>query len=334
MTKNLCLVLGAGRSGTSLLMHLMRALGVSVSKNLIPPKHHNPMGPMEDENLAQLFDRRILPENNMTRLLPFPKGKTLERRYSKEIEQILLRELESQPEATCFAFKDPVLSNFLPSLFPIFNSLDLSPKFVLCVRSPKSVIESRKNNFKNSSSLTELGWLTNTTNALKYTGGNVFIVHYEMLFTDARSEILMSLCNFLGIDDSSVEQAIDIIEPSLNRSQNNSVEIKNMHVKRLYKALRDANGVQFDREKILEVTEKCVIEMEGFDGWLNCAYDSVRQRNENRKLRDKYESLAKTLSSGEQELRVLRRVKRENDAAVHAITRIFGSNSQRGNTKS
>ena len=53
-SRRVVVVLGAGRSGTSLMMQILVAMGMQVSKNLIPANISNPEGFFEDADIKEI----------------------------------------------------------------------------------------------------------------------------------------------------------------------------------------------------------------------------------------------------------------------------------------
>lgn len=310
--KRMVIVLGAGRSGTSLLMHLLHSLGMAVSEKMIEPRYHNPLGPMEDLEIAQVFDDVILPSCKMNRLVPL----SIDRREidmiglkkgEKQLKEILQQRLKATLDTKTWGFKDPVVSNLLPQLFPIFNQLKVAPKFVLCVRNPASVVRSRSSSFQTSPSLSELAWLTNTVNVIKDTGADCFIVHYEDLLSEKnRFEVLRDLSEYLCLDIEKFSEAEKIIKNNLNRQSHSDYKIENKEVTYLYGILRECKGVSFDRDALLEAVGECNEKMLSYKGWLQYAYEAValkqdvkRLNKELQELREEKEDCEKIKSNNE-----------------------------------
>lgn len=72
-TKRVIVVLGAGRTGTSLLMKVLNAIGMTVSDIMTPPSEQNPDGGFEDSDIFALHSK-ILSALNTNQLFPLPEG--------------------------------------------------------------------------------------------------------------------------------------------------------------------------------------------------------------------------------------------------------------------
>lgn len=307
--RKVAVIVGPGRSGTSLVMHILHALGMAVSDNMVEPRYHNPLGPMEDKEVAKVFDQIILPACKMNRLLPLSPGRSDidEDGFKKGIrrlEVILKDHLNRSSDAKVWGFKDPVVSNFLEHLFPVFNRLQVVPKFVLCVRNPASVVNSRKSNFKTDPVLAELSWLTNTLSVLKDTGADCFIVHYEDLVESNNSSLLLELANYVDLDESNAEKALSVVQSRLDRQTLPEYEIKNQSVKRLYEHLKGCRGTTFDRGGLLSLMRECEKEAFGYQGWLNYAYQATALKQDVADLKvriDDYEKVAYELKVAQRE---------------------------------
>jgi hypothetical protein len=166
----------------------------------------------------------------------------------------------------------------------IFNNLSITPKYILAVRNPESVIASMKKQYNANESVSEVFWLTKNTEAIYHTGGNCFILHYEDWHTDKAPEIAKQLIQYTGLSEfwekgKSVADAISKdVRPNLNRAVYNDYAIQNKYVLRLYEQLRQCRGTQFNRVALKEVVLECRRAMSGFSGWAIEAQRLFRQR--------------------------------------------------------
>lgn len=295
-------VLGAGRSGTSLVMQILQALGANISKDTVSSRYHNPMGAMEDVEVADVFDKILLPACNMSRTLPFPGSaqyinSSELNRGLKKLSVIFETRVKEFSGGEPWAVKDPVFSNFLEKLFPVFNALQIVPRFVLCVRNPKSVIESRRINFNNTDELSVLAWLTNNVNAIAATGGDCHIVHYEDFFSDKKKTIISDLCRFSGLRVNCVDDAISIPDYKLNRRSLGGGDFQISQVaSRLYGALLKCRSDDFDKSSLLETVNECQGDISAFQGWLDYAYEAQRVSSRLKVAEKKIQELSNKLA--------------------------------------
>src|SRR5438874_1599214 len=135
-----CLILGSGRSGTSMIAGLLRDVGYFMGNNLIGPKPENPKGMFEDREINRINEDILASiENPLLRLLPanifrsklrygqrwlarIPAGTPMA--GSASIERRIRSQLKQEP----YCIKDPRLSYTLPVWRPF-----LSDPLLICV---------------------------------------------------------------------------------------------------------------------------------------------------------------------------------------------------------
>lgn len=282
LKRKIVVVLGPGRSGTSLVMHVLRALGLSLSDDLVEPRYHNPEGPMEDLEISTIYDSELLPLVGSNRLLPFPWDQAKNIREINSVQEKLKNVLEKNiiKSPSIWGFKDPVTSSVLPLWFQIFNRAAVVPRFILCTRNPAAVVASRKNSFGNEQSVGELAWLTSTVSALWDSGADLFVLHYEDWFVDPQP-LAQALLYYSELDLAFKGNLSDVIENSvksnLNRVSPELYEIQNPYVKKLYAALKNCHGTDFDRDRLMAVVKECRQAMEEFKGWYQLAHQANKR---------------------------------------------------------
>ncbi|MHC1733544.1 MAG: sulfotransferase [Bacteroidales bacterium] len=307
--KRAVVVLGAGRCGTSLLMQILNRLGMRVSGRLVPPKAHNAGGPMEDVEIAQIYDEVILKQVGSTRTLPFPDNILPEDVYKfggKALADIVTRNVSSSQQL--WGFKDPFTSCLLPLWYKVFNVSGVVPVFILSVRNPASSVLSREKHFGVNSSLGELAWLVNYVDALRYTSLDLFIVHYEDWFSRPLEQV-SALADYVGIDScaESKMSAVDIVKSSHNHSNYHEYVIQNEHVKNLYNVLQISKGATHDRKTIMNVVKDCRAAMSGFKGWYFEAhkYISLNKKNDTELANNLQNEIARISSKHERTVSAL-----------------------------
>ena len=280
--RKMIVVLGSGRCGTSLLMQVLMALGMKVSQNLIPPKAHNPVGPMEDVDIARVYDEIILPGIHSSRVLPVSEEQ-LESESIAAGASFLKKIVEKNLSATTglWGFKDPFTNCVLPVWFRIFQDIGVTPIFLVSVRNPAQAVVSRRKYFGAEGSVGELAWLTHLTEALYHTAADCYIVHYEDWFVRG-PEIARDLLGFTGLDrvfSGNLSDALSgVIKYSLNRAAQEDYCVQNQYVTRLYDILTHCRGSDFDREALLAVVKQCREAMNGFQGWYMEAQNAIARR--------------------------------------------------------
>ena len=283
-TNCVIVVIGPSRSGTAIIMQVLESLGMISSQSMIPTKENDSIAAYEDPEIFRIQEK-LSGQNTVDAMAP-PAG-WLDKNETHKIEQELkeILEVRMQNIPTVFGFKDPRTALFLPLWTKIFNELNITPLYVLATREPQSVIKSMAKQWNVNESVTELFWLTNNTEALRQTGGNCFIAHYEDWFSEKAPEIAEQLLEYTGLDkfwDSS-ENIADVlpeaVRSGLDAPVYNGYEVKNRYVVKLHRQLRQCSGYRFDRQALMEVVMECREAMGEFAGWVFEAHRLLRQCN-------------------------------------------------------
>lgn len=140
--KNVVVVLGMARSGTSLACQALAQMGVSFGDpaQLLGPNHANPFGRWEHVPLknkqSEITERNVRIAGYLFRgLMPDfedPEG------------EAALVEMLSAEVARCrlFGLKEPMIARLLPMWERIFASSRVSPIYVVCLREPEAIYRS------------------------------------------------------------------------------------------------------------------------------------------------------------------------------------------------
>lgn len=277
-SKRLIIILGPGRSGTSLLTRLLGTMGMKISENLSQPNLSNIEGFAEDTDIVNLH-KKLLIDINAHPYLPLPDNwmnTNAAQEATNKIKQILNR--ESNLNSTIWGFKDPRINAFLPLWFKVLNSLRYTPIFVLSVRSVSAVAISCFKQYGTSQYIAELSWLNRIIDALHYTSADCFIVHYEDWFRNP-TPIAKELLSYTGLDQYFTGNVTEIlsqaIKSNLNRSVHEDYQIQNEYVIKLYDVLKDCRGADFDRTRLMAVVKECRQAMNGFKGWYLIAQENI-----------------------------------------------------------
>ena len=271
--KNVIVVLGSGRSGTSLTMGLLHACGMRISKNLIPASDQNPEGSNEDAEIFAL--QRGLLQSLGPLAMPPPRGwlnSDIAKRTKSELSALLEKKL-ADPGAT-WGFKDPHTAYTLPMWHQLFNMHKVTPRYVLSVRDPAAVVTSMARQYGTDESMAELFWLTKYLECIQETGASAFIVHYEDLVKEGSDAIIGKMANFAGLTPAMnfTEIASAAVKPSLNRSRMNDYVCSNPLVVDFYNSLRLCKGDDFDRDPLISKVIEIRKAARSFEGWQNEVY--------------------------------------------------------------
>jgi hypothetical protein len=305
--KKIIVVLGAGRSGTSLLMRVLTNFGMTVSEKMTQSSVQNPTGTYEDSNIFSVHSD-ILEHFKTNQYLPLPENwlQTGVTRLSiQKLTDVVRNEVDNAK--TIWGFKDPRTALFLAMWNKIFNRTKVVPIYILAVRSPESVVNSLKLQYSYAEEISELFWLHKNCEALFRTGANCFIIHYEEWFSRV-NDVMHELLNYTGLKeyckDTNIEKALQgLINPHLNRSIYEDYTIQNEYVLKLYDVLKTCRGSEFDRSTLMQTVKECRKTMDGFKGWLIQSWQMLEnESNKRTKLERQLINETKILKSKEMEL--------------------------------
>jgi len=265
-------VLGSGRSGTSLLMQVLRELGMSTGGGtLVPASGSNPEGFLEDAEIVEVH-KTLLTELGTTPASPLPDSwldTPATRTARKQLRQIIQQRVEQAGDKV-WGFKDPRTTTFMPLWVKLFNQPGFKPRYLLAVRDPASVIASLREQVQRDDAINELLWLRRNIEALHNTAGNCFIVHYEDWFKRP-DELVRGLLGYTGLDETfngDVGEVVNrVVKAQLNRAprQHQDVKVSNPCVTELYEVLRECHGADFDHTALMDRVERTRQVMRSFD---------------------------------------------------------------------
>lgn len=277
--KNFVVVLGLEHSGADLLMQVVKECGLSIS--IAPVNGDTISRKSEGTDIGRVYDEEILSTIGASRTLPvsfdhFPMG--LKNDAIRKLRKIV------EEKKTAWGFHDPFTACLLPLWWEVCNQIDTTPIFLLAVRNPAHWIGVAKGPSKGADLLAELTWLTCYADALHYTGGNCFLLHYEDWFARP-NEMIHELLKYAGLDQISSEQlnaifAIANLKTSIMSDKTEPYNLRNEQVVKLYGVLKECRGCIFDSTRLLSVVAECRRAMNAFKGWYLEA-QRVRMQREN-----------------------------------------------------
>ena len=173
------LVLGAGRSGTSIVTRAMQAVGVDLGDDFKPPSRKNPTGFFEDKALLKLSKRlrrtlglrpdslRLLDDAVWTSPAIMP--------FYEEFSEAISDRFGHMP---VWGFKYARSMRLLPFWQRLFAQMGISPSYVMPIRSPLSVARSRArlDAHRGRQENSDLEWLVNVVPYLDRLRGEHFVV--------------------------------------------------------------------------------------------------------------------------------------------------------------
>lgn len=244
-------VLGSGRSGTSLLMQVLAALGLRVSEEMIEARRDNPRGFYEDAPIVRI-QADLLRALGAWPFHPLPAdwlAAPATAAAARDLAAVLEKRLEG---GGLWGFKDPRTATFLPLWRRLFTQLGVVPRYVLALREPGAVIRSFMTAYQAGAETAEAVWLARTRDALLHTGAACHIVHYEDWFSRGMA-VAEDLARFAGLDPGAVAALGELVQPELNRSAVPGHVLANPHARALHAALEACRGDDFDREGLLRL---------------------------------------------------------------------------------
>ena len=252
-----CLIMGFGRSGTSLMGGILHQAGYYMGEDLYPPRHSNPKGFFENafinginerilsnydfsvlHNQIPVFDKPHSPYNPGTgqRWLTYiPKEIDV-----NIIDKISENEIKQATSVKGYAYKDPRFNYTLR----LWNKYTDTDTIYICVfRQPEIVVESVITECKTTEYLSNFYidkniafrlWYNSYANLLNNQTilDRVFFIHYEQLLS---GDALIKLSNKLGVKVDS-----GFVDPKLNRSKSLSKIPIDIH--KLYRKLSKLAG--------------------------------------------------------------------------------------------
>jgi hypothetical protein len=245
-------VLGSGRSGTSLLMQVLAALGLRVSEEMIEARRDNPRGFYEDAPIVRI-QADLLRALGAWPFHPLPAdwlAAPATDAAARDLAAVLEKRLEGG--GGLWGFKDPRTATFLPLWRRLFTQLGVVPRYVLALREPGAVIRSFMTAYQAGAETAEAVWLARTRDALLHTGAACHIVHYEDWFSRGMA-VAEDLARFAGLDPGAVAALGELVQPELNRSAVPGHVLANPHARALHAALEACRGDDFDREGLLRL---------------------------------------------------------------------------------
>jgi len=222
-----CIILGSGRSGTSMAAGLLAKSGYFMGNNLIPPRPANPKGFFEsaqiNRDINEVLMRPLLPEmvsgHGWLKILPYdtliPKNATAVRRIKTMVAK--------QP----FCYKDPRFCYTLPAWIP-----HVPRTKILCVfRHPASTATSIVRECNTAKYLRALPmdiptalriWCAmygRIVHTLRSQGSWMF-VHYNQLFEKDTLDEIKGFLELDTIDYSFPEKRLIRPQPDVNLTKN------------------------------------------------------------------------------------------------------------------
>lgn len=261
MRKELIVVLGMHRSGTSAVARGLQVFGVALGKRLSPAMADNEKGFWEDRDITALnidMLRAIDSDWHHVAAIDQDDVETLEAAgYRSRALELLSQKVDTHE---LFGVKDPRMAKLLPFWKPVLEELGCGVSYVLAIRNPLSVQRSLSKRNDLDPTLSCLLWLGHVLESLRLTAGERrALVDYDLLLADPERQ-LVQLAGQLGLrldEQAMAEYLSDFLDAGLRHSQFDAVELHSDRtcpplVQEVYSALfRVASGaLRLDGDEI------------------------------------------------------------------------------------
>lgn len=253
--KEIVVVLGMHRSGTSLVTHIISESGYDAGTNLLGPKADNVEGFFEDIDIYQfnshLCDFLGITWKSTEEFYLHPTN-ILNDLIDNEFEIKALEILNTKLlVSNKIVIKEPRMSILLPFWEKVFKQLNISIKYVFSVRNPVAIEQSLiKRDALKSYDASAL-WYIYNYEIISCASFDMYVVEYEDLLQNPK-KVINRLWDYLKVDETlDIDEVIKLVKSNLNHSKSNDrsnfqyvenfyldlVKIKNTVIKSDYKSV-------------------------------------------------------------------------------------------------
>lgn len=225
--RSLVLVVGSGRSGTSLFSELLHRLGYHVPQPQIEPDVSNPRGFAESKWVVEFHTgllKKAKVQTSDARPDAWAAAANAVGNQAEDQARTFLRKQLNDSEHVLI--KDPRLAWFLPLWRRLADELGVTPRFVTMLRHPAAVLESKSRYYGDwqGDVSRAAGWL----NTMLYTeratreGLRTFVRYDDLL--DDWTRVVAGVGEELALDPVSsanpgmIRAADEFVDPSLSRA--------------------------------------------------------------------------------------------------------------------
>jgi hypothetical protein len=234
--RTLVLVVGSGRSGTSLFTGIMQRLGFHVPQPEVTADSTNPRGFAEPKWVVD-FHTALLNRASVqvADARPSAWAETARVAIDEDVRRRLREWLTGEfAKSDHVVIKDPRLSWFLPLWRQCAEDVGASPKFVTVLRHPAAVIDSKQRSYGSWQGDVErtAGWVNQvlfTERATRH-GPRAFIRYQDLLddWTGVTAHVgdVLDLAVIRDAPAASIVQIHEFVDRSLSRSRSNWEEFE------------------------------------------------------------------------------------------------------------
>lgn len=216
--KNLIVVLGMHRSGTSAVAKALACMGVSLGDDLLPAGKDNPKGFFEDKAINDLNIEMLsvlgLDWFSLSLVTDAHVDQLIDAGYIQRATDLLRSKMSGHEN---FGFKDPRVSKLLKFWKKVFAELDCEVKYVFCLRHPLSVANSVLQRNKTPIRKGYLLWLSyNIAITTELEKNPVAVIDYDQFMAAPEKELEL-LAQQLGLE-LQVDLASDFVNKFLDEN--------------------------------------------------------------------------------------------------------------------
>jgi hypothetical protein len=208
--RQLVVVLGMHRSGTSTVTRALEVLGFGFGANLLPAQDDNPKGFWEDADFVATNDRLMaLAGERWDSLAPDLAAQVMAVVTDQDRASAIALLDEKSSANQRLALKDPRFCRLLPFWRPIIDGLCLDTRYVIVLRHPLSVAASlgRRNAMSVTQSL--LLWLLHMLQAERTTRGEArVLIDFDRLLQEPSNQVTR-MAGVLGLQHEADPAALD-----------------------------------------------------------------------------------------------------------------------------
>ena len=218
MPRQLVVILGMHRSGTSLITKSIELLGYSLGDNLMPAGVDNPKGFWEDLDIVQ-FNDKLLAHNQMSWDSPLDSSPGV---FTKDLQQEALTLLESKfLNTNRFIIKDPRMSLLLDFWSGCFVEADIFVHYLTVYRQPLDIAASlyARNGIEIEHGLL-LAYRYNRA-LMTFLGDSVFVVGYRQFLENPQRELFRIAGRIGSVLDEEAASAFirDFVDPGISHHE-------------------------------------------------------------------------------------------------------------------
>jgi hypothetical protein len=215
--RQVILVVGVGRSGTSLAMQALVRLGVGVSQDLVPASENNPRGAFED---LAVRDRMTALGRKFSHFRGEPRPDDWrDDPLSQETEVWLAEHLDGlagECEQPALAVKFPLASVYLPIWYDAAARIELPLSVVWATRNSRDTIASLIRAYDFEPRMARIRYLQRLSSLMEDLRPDALLLPYEGWADDPGTQI-RTLADFAGLPLEDEAAALDdLFDPSIN----------------------------------------------------------------------------------------------------------------------